>query len=108
VFSADRERGRRLAERIRAGNVLVNDVLSNYATPEAPFCGVGGSGFGQVHGEEVLQQMSSLRHVSYDRMTIARNAFGYPYSGDRFRWLLRGVRTLFSGGDVLQKISELL
>ncbi len=108
VFSADRERGRRVAERIRAGNVLVNDVLSNYASPEAPFCGVGGSGFGQVHGEEVLRQMSELRHVSYDRMTIARNAFGYPYSGDRFRWLLRGVRTLFSGGDVLQKISELL
>ena len=36
VFSTDREHGRRLAERVEAGSVLVNDVLSNGGTTEAP------------------------------------------------------------------------
>jgi len=109
VFTADREQGRRMAEQIRAGSVLVNDVLSNYATPEVPYGGVKQSGIGHVHGEEVLLHMSEQRHVSYDRMKpLSRNPFSFPYTGERFRWLLKGVRTFFSGGDVLQKISELL
>lgn len=109
VFTVDRERGRRMAEQLRAGSVLVNDVLSNYATPEVPFGGLKSSGIGQVHGEDVLLQMSELRHVSYDRVKpLTRNPFSFPYSGERFRWLLKGVRAFFSGGDVLQKISELL
>jgi succinate-semialdehyde dehydrogenase/glutarate-semialdehyde dehydrogenase len=109
VFSSNRDHGRRVAERIDAGSVLINDVLSNYMTPEVPFGGVKQSGIGQVHGEKALQDMSEVRHVSYDRVRpLARNPFGFPYTAQRFRWVLKGLRTLFSGGDVLQKISDLL
>jgi len=51
VFSADREHGHRLAERVEAGSVLVNDVLSNGGTVEAPFGGVKQSGFGRAMGD---------------------------------------------------------
>jgi succinate-semialdehyde dehydrogenase/glutarate-semialdehyde dehydrogenase len=109
VFSANRDHGRRLAERIEAGSVLVNEVLSNYMAPEVPFGGVKQSGIGHVHGEQALLDMCELRHVSYDRVRpLVRNAFGFPYTAQRFRWLLKGLRTLYSGGDVLQKISDLL
>src|SRR5262249_31586128 len=40
VFTKDRDRGRRIAERIEAGSVLVNDVLINHAICEAPFGGI--------------------------------------------------------------------
>jgi succinate-semialdehyde dehydrogenase/glutarate-semialdehyde dehydrogenase len=109
VFSSNRERARKLAERVRAGSVLINDVLSNYAAPEVPFGGVKDSGIGRVHGEQALQEMCETRHVNYERVRpFTRSPFGFPYTAQRFRWMLRGLRTLFSGGDVVQKISDLL
>ena len=109
LFSANPQRARKLAERVEAGSVLINDVLTNYASPEVPFGGVKNSGIGRVHGEQALQDMCELRHVSYDRVRpLRKNPFGFPYTARRFRWMLRGLRTLFSGGDVLQKLSDLL
>ena len=49
VFTRDRERGKRLAERIEAGTVMVNDVLNTYACPETPWGGVKQSGIGRTH-----------------------------------------------------------
>ena len=109
VFSRDRERAREIAERVRAGNVEVNDVGTTLLCPEVPFSD-GRSGLGgTLHGSEILMAMCERRHVSVDRVRpLRRNPFGFPYSSERYRWLLKGMRTLFSGGDVLQKIGELL
>ena len=49
VFTRDRERGKRLAERIEAGTVMINDVLNTYACPETPWGGVKHSGIGRTH-----------------------------------------------------------
>src|SRR4029079_12261784 len=40
VFSRDRDHATRLAERVEAGSVLVNDVLTNGGTPDTPFGGI--------------------------------------------------------------------
>src|ERR1019366_6503893 len=68
VFTSSRPRARHIAERIEAGSVVVNDVLSNYASIEPPFGGVKQSGFGRVHGIEGLREMCHRKHVSYDRV----------------------------------------
>src|SRR2546429_7328157 len=34
VFTRDRDKGKRLAERIEAGTVMINDVLATYGCPE--------------------------------------------------------------------------
>jgi succinate-semialdehyde dehydrogenase/glutarate-semialdehyde dehydrogenase len=109
VFSTDRERARGLAERARAGNVEINDVSTTLLCPEVPFSD-GRSGLaGTLHGDDILMAMCERRHVSVDRVRpLRRNPFGFPYSAERYRWLLKGMRTLFSGGDVLQKLGELL
>src|SRR5258708_28758488 len=67
VFTKSRARAARLAERVEAGNVVVNDVLSNYATSEAPFGGIKESGFGRIHGAEGIREMCHRKHVSVDR-----------------------------------------
>src|SRR5918911_2408085 len=46
VFTKDLEKGERIARRIRAGNVCVNDALMNYLAQEAPFEGARESGLG--------------------------------------------------------------
>jgi acyl-CoA reductase-like NAD-dependent aldehyde dehydrogenase len=108
VFTKDRAKGRRLAERIEAGSVLVNDVLLNYAAAEAPFGGVKDSGFGRVHGEDALRDMAERRHVNEGRMNMpAKDPLWFPYDAAGYRWLLRGARVLFGGGSIVKKLTEL-
>lgn len=108
VFTSDRKRGRALAERVDAGSVVVNDVLVNYALPEAPFGGIKDSGFGRVHGDDALRDMASARHVNYDRLgSPPKDPTRFPYSAKTFHWLQRGLRLLFSGGGIVQRIGEL-
>jgi acyl-CoA reductase-like NAD-dependent aldehyde dehydrogenase len=109
VFTTDRDHGRRLAERIEAGSVLVNDVLTNYACPEAPFGGTKHSGFGRIHGEDALRELAELKHVSFDRIRPpSKDPLWYPYSEKTYRWTLRGLRALFSGQGLLARVRELL
>jgi succinate-semialdehyde dehydrogenase/glutarate-semialdehyde dehydrogenase len=108
VFTRDRGRARRLAERIEAGSVVVNDVLSNYAAIETPFGGVKQSGFGRVHGVDGIREMATRKHVSFDRVAPpARDPFWYPYTAKSFHWLQRGSRLLLGGGSLAKRIGEL-
>jgi acyl-CoA reductase-like NAD-dependent aldehyde dehydrogenase len=108
VFTKDRDKGRRIAEKIEAGSIVVNDVLLNYAAPETPFGGVKQSGFGRVHGEDALREMADRRHVNSDRFAQpSRDPLWYPYSQKTYQWLSRGLRALFAGNGLVQRISEL-
>ncbi len=95
VFTRDRERGKRLAERIEAGTVMVNDVLNTYACPETPWGGVKQSGIGRTHSAIGLRDMCETRHVNHDRVAFGREVWWYPYKDSTFRALLRGARLLF-------------
>jgi acyl-CoA reductase-like NAD-dependent aldehyde dehydrogenase len=107
VFTESRARARRLTDRIEAGSVLVNDVLSNYATSELPFGGIKQSGFGKVHGLDSLREMSHRKAVSWDRFPSPAPPHGFPYTAKSFHWLQRGVRVLFGGGSLVKRIGEL-
>jgi acyl-CoA reductase-like NAD-dependent aldehyde dehydrogenase len=95
VFTRDRERGKRLAERIEAGTVMVNDVLNTYACPETPWGGVKHSGVGRTHSIIGLRDLCETRHVNHDRVALSREVWWYPYKEGTFRALLRGARLLF-------------
>lgn len=108
VFTRDREKGLRLARRICAGSVLVNDVASNYAAPELPFGGVRQSGFGRVHGADALRDMAELRVITVDRVTPPkRDPYWFPYGKVRYGWMLRGLRALYTEGGVLKRLGAL-
>lgn len=108
VFTRSRERGRKLSAAIAAGNVVVNDVLSNYATVGAPFGGIKHSGYGRVHGVEGLRELCTRKHVSVDRLPApARDPYWYPYTAKSFHWLQRGVRLLFGEGSLGKRLGQL-
>ncbi len=99
VFTKDRERGRRIAERLEAGTVMVNEVLTTHAAPETPWGGVKKSGMGRVHSDDGLRALCETYHVNYDRIpSLARDPFWYPYSGKMYRGLVRAMRLLFRSG----------
>lgn len=108
VFTTDRERGERIAERVEAGTVLVNDVFTNYPS-EIPFGGVKQSGFGRVHGEDALRDLAETRTITVDRLPgPSRDPLWYPYSDKAYRWFSKGLRALYGRGGVVQRLVELL
>lgn len=81
VFTSKRGRAKRIANQVRAGSTVVNDVLGNFAFAELPFGGVKESGLGRSHGVEGILSMCEERLVNYDRIRpMSRDLWMYPYS----------------------------
>jgi acyl-CoA reductase-like NAD-dependent aldehyde dehydrogenase len=104
VFSADRAYAEGLAERVEAGSVLVNDVLMNGATPDAPFGGVKQSGFGRAMGDEALREMCNMKHISVDRVAMSDDPMWFPYTASSYAWFRRGLSALFGGGSLAKRL----
>lgn len=82
VFSRDLDRASRLAGRLNAGNVAVNDLGAlHYSQPELPWGGVGESGFGRSHGEEGLLGMTWPQVVDTSKLGAVepKRPWFYPY-----------------------------
>jgi succinate-semialdehyde dehydrogenase/glutarate-semialdehyde dehydrogenase len=108
VFTKSRATAKRFVDRIEAGSVVVNDVWSNYATAEAPFGGVKQSGFGRVHGEASLIELSHTKYVSFDRVPPpSRDPIWFPYTARGYAWLRKGVGLVFGQGSLAKRISGL-
>lgn len=95
VFTRDRERGKRIAERIAAGTVMINDVLATFGCPETPWGGVKQSGIGRTHSRQGLRDLCETRHVNHDRVALPKEVWWYPYKDGTFNALLRGAKLLF-------------
>ncbi len=100
VFSKKTAHARTLARRLEVGSVVINDVLSDYGTPEAPFGGVKNSGYGRTHGEEALRAMCTTKHVSEDRFAPPIRPW-FPYTDLSEGRVRRLVSALFSKKSAL-------
>jgi succinate-semialdehyde dehydrogenase / glutarate-semialdehyde dehydrogenase len=80
VFGRDRERAGRLAARLRAGTVNVNDgYASAYGSIDAPMGGVGVSGLGRRHGAEGLLKYTEAQTVATQRVSLLNPPKWLPY-----------------------------
>lgn len=81
VWTGDPARGRRVASRLRAGTVAINDALVNYGIPGLPFGGVGASGWGRTGGGEGLRGFSYPVSVTESRLRLRREPYWFPRRG---------------------------
>jgi acyl-CoA reductase-like NAD-dependent aldehyde dehydrogenase len=58
------EAATRFAARVRAGSVVINDLIVPTADPRLPFGGRGESGFGTTRGAEGLLELTRIKTVS--------------------------------------------
>lgn len=99
VFTNDVAKGRRIAEQLEAGTIMINDVLYTHAAPETPWGGVKESGVGRVHSDEGLRGLCEGYHINYPVVSTGKSElFWYPYSGSRYKLLRNVTRGLFSSG----------
>ncbi len=79
IWTRDSRRGRRLAARIRAGAVMVNDVVSYFGICEAPHGGRGASGWGRTHSRLGLLEMVQTKYVDVDKLARWPKSWWYGY-----------------------------
>jgi acyl-CoA reductase-like NAD-dependent aldehyde dehydrogenase len=65
-WTRDPETARRLERELEAGVVTINDCVSSYGEPTAPWGGVRDSGVGRTHGLAGLREMVQVKYVSRD------------------------------------------
>jgi len=89
VWTRDPKHGERLARRIHAGTVMVNDVISCFGISEAPHGGVKASGVGRTHGRFGLDEMVRVKYLDMDRMPGMKKVWWHGY-GENFRRQMEG------------------
>ncbi len=89
IWTRDSTRGERLARRIHAGTVMVNDVISCFGISEAPHGGVKASGVGRTHGRFGLDEMVRVKYLDVDRVPGMKKVWWYGY-GETFRRQMDG------------------
>ena len=104
VFSRNTAAARELANRIRAGSVIINDLIVPTADPRLPFGGVGESGFGVTRGAEGLLEMTFPKAIIYN---TSRRRLHYQSISERETPLFTALLELTHGRSVMLKIRAL-
>jgi acyl-CoA reductase-like NAD-dependent aldehyde dehydrogenase len=81
IWTADRNRGSQMAQRIRPGvsAVMVNDLASYFGMPEAPHGGGGLSGWGRTHSRVGLLEMVQVRYLDVDWLPRRPKTWWFGY-----------------------------
>lgn len=96
VWSRDKARARRLAEKLESGNVCINDVIISYANPYLPFGGIKHSGIGRYHGLSGLQAFTHTVSIIHDPGKKKREVNWYPYTEDQRRLFVGLANLLYA------------
>ena len=108
VWTRSGRRGRRIARRLDAGSVIVNDSLLNFGISELPYGGVKESGYGRLQGAEGLLEFARVKSVTESRITMRRELLWFPYRERTHRLLKRAFRIVYSprGRPILNRRGE--
>lgn len=101
VWTRDYARGKRVAEKIEAGSVCVNEVLYTHGIGQTPWGGFKNSGRGRTHGREGLMELVQPQHIHVNRIAILPDAWWMPYSPNAVE-TFRGFAKYFASGSVLK------
>ena len=101
VWTRDLAKGKRVAERIEAGTVCVNEVLYTHGIGQTPWGGFKNSGRGRTHGLEGLMELVQPQHIHVNRISILPNAWWMPYGANAIE-TFKGFAKYFASGSLFQ------
>ncbi|MDQ2747910.1 MAG: aldehyde dehydrogenase family protein [Acidobacteriota bacterium] len=101
VWTRDLAKGKRIAERIEAGTVCVNEVLYTHGIGQTPWGGFKNSGKGRTHGVEGLMELVQPQHIHVNKFAYLPNAWWMPYGANAIK-TFRGLARYFASGSLVQ------
>jgi len=101
VWTKNIARGQRIAERIEAGTVMVNEVVYTHGIAQTPWGGVKDSGYGRTHGRMGLLELVHPQHIHVNRFSFLPDLWWFRYSSQASN-LFGGLAAYFTTGSVVQ------
>ena len=101
VWTRDLAKGKRVAEKIEAGSVCVNEVLYTHGIGQTPWGGFKNSGNGRTHGIEGLMELVQPQHIHINKLAILPDAWWMPYGANAVE-TFRGFAKYFASGSLFQ------
>jgi len=99
VFSKDTDKGEKLARRVEAGAVCVNDAIINFAAIELPMGGVKASGLGSRHGAGGIRKYCNQQALLVTpRLALKRELHFFPYTRGGTKRLGKALKLLYGRG----------
>ena len=98
VWTKDVAKGERLARRIEAGAVTVNDAQINYVALELPMGGWKSSGLGTRHGADGIRKYTKKQTLVVTRLAPKRDLHMLPYSAKRTKLISRVLKLVYGRG----------
>lgn len=92
IFTEDLDKGERVAAKIEAGNIHINDVMVSVANPKLPFGGLKGSGMGRTHAKEGLLGFTQSVSVVVDTGIKMKEVHWFPYSKNKMLLVQKMVK----------------
>ena len=104
VWTRDLRRGERVARRLRAGTVVVNNHGFTGSVPSLPWSGTGASGYGVTSSEYALDVLTRPRAVVVDTRRAKAEMWWHPYTPALAK-MGRSLATLRGGAPVGAKLA---
>lgn len=95
VFTKDMKKGERVARRLEAGAVCINDAQVNYTVFDAPMGGWKDSGVGGRHGPDGIRKYTRAQTILFYGPAPKRDLHMFPYRPWRSRLMARVVSWLY-------------
>jgi len=104
VWSRDRRRANKIAEKIKAGAVTINDHLISHGLAETAWGGFKESGIGRSHGELGFNEMTQPQMIIDDILPgVKRDLWWHPFNEKVYKGL-KGLMYLLYSGNLNKKI----
>jgi len=99
VWSRNRRLARRLAARLQAGVVTINDHLMSHGLPETPWGGFKESGIGRTHGRIGFAEMTQVQCVVDDLAPgVHKDLWWHPHGPEVYRGVRGAADFLYAKG----------
>ena len=96
MWTKDAAKGERLARRIEAGSVTVNDAQVNYLALELPMGGWKESGLGTRHGADGIRKYTKKQSVLVTSFApMKKDMHMLPYTAERSRFIARLLKLVY-------------
>jgi acyl-CoA reductase-like NAD-dependent aldehyde dehydrogenase len=104
VWTLDRAKGDRIARRLEAGSVWINDHMYSHGTCQCSWGGVKESGIGRAHSKFGFYECVNIKHVAWEPSKL-KNFWWYPYDESLGQALRASAKLLY--GARKQKLEAL-
>jgi acyl-CoA reductase-like NAD-dependent aldehyde dehydrogenase len=94
VWTLDRAKGDRIARRLEAGSVWINDHMYSHGTCQCSWGGVKESGIGRAHSKFGFYECVNIKHVAWEPSKL-KNFWWHPYGEELGRALKTSAHLLY-------------